>query len=114
MLVDYHGQVSRRLSTTGLKALSSFQVILKAHHGLNISEFCWMLETIAKKRLEMLGDAAQDDSDPCKTKSHIVFDLTQVLQCFHEILRCPPEILDVVQVHRDIISDILCELDSLV
>ncbi|KAM7290237.1 2-oxoglutarate and iron-dependent oxygenase JMJD4 [Ixodes scapularis] len=90
------------------------QTILKAHHGWNIFEFCWMLETISKKRLQMLGsaDEGSGNRDPVCSEPHIIFDLVQVLRSYNEVLRCPPEVLGVVKLNRDIIAEILSVLSE--
>lgn len=88
------------------------QTMLKAHHGWNISEFCWMLDTIAKKRLQMLDSTDENSGsrEPICLEPYIVFDLVQLLRCYEEVIRCPPEVLAMVELDQEIIAQILSVL----
>ncbi|CAN7937524.1 unnamed protein product, partial [Ixodes hexagonus] len=111
-LDDVEKEISEFRDTDGWH--EQCQTMLKAHHGWNISEFCWMLETIAKKRLQMLdcGEGGVDSRVAACSESHVIFDLIQVCRSYQEVLHCTAEVLGAVQLNRDIIAEILRVLDE--
>ncbi|XP_064483350.1 2-oxoglutarate and iron-dependent oxygenase JMJD4-like [Ornithodoros turicata] len=89
------------------------EIILRAHHGLNVSEFCWLLEVIAKTRLRLLeSEDFESGNDPTCSKWHVLFDLVQVLATWRKMLTDAEEILSVVDFNRDIVGEIVSTLNS--
>lgn len=85
------------------------EVMLRAHHGLNVSEFCWQLESIARKRIELVE---RDEIDSSFPKWHVIFDLAQILCTYREVMTKAEHVLGAVGFNTDVIVGIISVLNG--
>lgn len=107
-LLDVREEIAAFEDTDGFE--EHCQAMLRAHFGMNVTDFCGMLEAILLKRLEMLK---LPPAQRGVTGLTWWLDMVAALFCYREILKAPAPMLAAAQVRKDLMSHVRQALEAL-
>lgn len=110
-LLDVREEIAAFEGTDGFE--EQCQAMLRAHFGMNVTDFCGMLEAIVLRRLEMLRLSPTQRGVAYSCRESLVLDMVAAMICHKEILTAPAVMLDAVQVTREFASRVRQELEAL-
>ncbi|KAK8775897.1 hypothetical protein V5799_030755 [Amblyomma americanum] len=110
-LIDVQEEISAFGDTDGFQ--EHCQAMLRAHFGMNMADFCKMLEAVLVRRIDMLEVPAAERSVAYFSRDALVYDIEVALSCHKEMLRLPTPILDAAHISKDLVPRLKRKLESL-
>ncbi|XP_075736903.1 uncharacterized protein LOC142776683 [Rhipicephalus microplus] len=78
------------------------QAMLRAHFGMNVADFCAMLEAILRRRMQMLEVPPVQRELAYRTKEALATDMAAALFCHSEIWEWPAPILETACINKEL------------
>lgn len=110
-LLDVREEIAALQDTDGFE--EQCQVMLRAHFGMNLTDFCGMLDAILLKRLEMWKLPPTERSVAYSSKESLELDVVAALFCYREILHAPAPTLVAAKVGKDVVNHVRQVLKAL-
>ncbi|KAL3212057.1 hypothetical protein MRX96_008308 [Rhipicephalus microplus] len=99
-LVDVQEEIAAFQDTDGFQ--EHCQAMLRAHFGMNVADFCAMLEAILRRRMQMLEVPPVQRELAYRTKEALATDMAAALFCHREILEWPAPILETACINKEL------------
>lgn len=110
-LIDVQEEISSFGDTEGFH--EHCQAMLGAHFGMNMADFCKMLEAVLRHRIDMLEVPAVQRSVAYFSREALVSDIVVALSCHKEMLKLPAPILETASINKDFICCLRKKLELL-
>ncbi|XP_075736888.1 2-oxoglutarate and iron-dependent oxygenase JMJD4 isoform X2 [Rhipicephalus microplus] len=99
-LVDVQEEIAAFQDTDGFQ--EHCQAMLRAHFGMNVADFCAMLEAILRRRMQMLEVPPVQRELAYRAKEALATDMAAALFCHREILEWPAPILETACINKEL------------
>lgn len=110
-LIDVQEEIAAFQDTDGFQ--EHCQAMLRAHFGMNVADFCAMLEAILRRRIEMFKVPPAQRGAAYLTKEALTYDVTAALFCHKEILEWPAPILETAHITKELACQLGKDLEEL-
>lgn len=110
-LIDVQEEIAAFQDTDGFQ--EHCQAMLRAHFGMNVADFCAMLEAILRRRIEMFKVPPVQRGAAYLTKEALTYDVTAALFCHKEILEWPAPILETAHITKELACELGKDLEEL-
>lgn len=110
-LIDVQEEIVAFQDTDGFQ--EHCQAMLRAHFGMNVADFCAMLEAILRRRIKMFKVPPAQRGAAYLTKDALTYDVTAALFCHKEILEWPAPILETAHITKELACQLGKDLEEL-
>ncbi|XP_075544867.1 jumonji domain containing 4 [Dermacentor variabilis] len=110
-LIDVQEEIAAFQDTDGFQ--EHCQAMLRAHFGMNVADFCAMLEAILRRRMQMFKVAPAQRGVDYLTKEALTYDVMAASFCHKEILEWPAPILETAHITKELMCHLRKDLKEL-
>uniref|UniRef100_A0A023G8U6 Jumonji domain-containing protein 4 n=1 Tax=Amblyomma triste TaxID=251400 RepID=A0A023G8U6_AMBTT len=110
-LIDVQEEISAFGDTEGFH--EHCQVMLRAHFGMNMADFCKMLEAVLVHRVDMFEVPAEQRGVAYFSRKALVSDIAAAISCYTEMLKLPRPILETASISADLMGRLREKLETL-
>lgn len=110
-LIDVQEEIADFQDTDGFQ--EHCQAMLRAHFGMNVADFCAMLEAVLRRRIEMFQVPPAQREVAYFTNEALTTDVVAALFCYREILEWPAPILETACITKELMCHLRKDINEL-
>ncbi|XP_037506652.1 2-oxoglutarate and iron-dependent oxygenase JMJD4 [Rhipicephalus sanguineus] len=110
-LIDVQEEIAAFQDTDGFQ--EHCQAMLRAHFGMNVADFCAMLDAILRRRIRMFEVPPAQRDLAYRMKEALTTDMAAALFCHREILKWPAPILETACINKELMCHVRKDLEEL-
>uniref|UniRef100_A0A131XG50 Jumonji domain-containing protein 4 n=1 Tax=Hyalomma excavatum TaxID=257692 RepID=A0A131XG50_9ACAR len=110
-LIDVQEEIADFQDTVGFQ--EHCQAMLRAHFGMNVADFCAMLEAVLRRRIQMFQVPPAQREVAYFTNEALTTDVVAALFCYREILAWPAPILETACITKELMCHLRKDINEL-